>query len=265
MEHACGFDRSQLYSDEGPPIGEVAAEARAETAFDNNGLEMLRRTWHRHFGGSAYVMRSLSMREGLYVVRTLASMTLVGALLPIVSLAQNNSFDGTIVGYEHGFLTVIDSACHRHVLSGWAGGLPADTLRSWGWQHAGQHVRVALRMNEDEEVPLAISSHSGPNEITRCEKEQRSFETHIDGFITQWSEGVMVGEFKLRETSGATRVFGFHTGREPRVDGRFFYCESSDMGCAGFAKLAHTKVRVFYEIIDSPDGTTIKPLRIESL
>jgi hypothetical protein len=26
MEHASGFDRSQLYSDEGPPIGIVAAE-----------------------------------------------------------------------------------------------------------------------------------------------------------------------------------------------------------------------------------------------
>jgi hypothetical protein len=25
MEHACDFDRSQLYSDEGPPIGEVTA------------------------------------------------------------------------------------------------------------------------------------------------------------------------------------------------------------------------------------------------
>jgi hypothetical protein len=24
-EHACGFDRSQLYSDEGPPIGAAAA------------------------------------------------------------------------------------------------------------------------------------------------------------------------------------------------------------------------------------------------
>jgi hypothetical protein len=34
MEHACGFDRSELYSDEGPPIGEVAAEAWAEAAFE---------------------------------------------------------------------------------------------------------------------------------------------------------------------------------------------------------------------------------------
>jgi hypothetical protein len=30
MEHACGFDRSQLYSDEGPPIGAVSTERWAE-------------------------------------------------------------------------------------------------------------------------------------------------------------------------------------------------------------------------------------------
>ena len=34
MEHACGFDRSQLYSDEGPPIGEVAAEPWVEAVFE---------------------------------------------------------------------------------------------------------------------------------------------------------------------------------------------------------------------------------------
>jgi hypothetical protein len=33
MEHACGFDRS-LDSDEGPPIGEVAAESRVEGLFE---------------------------------------------------------------------------------------------------------------------------------------------------------------------------------------------------------------------------------------
>ncbi len=32
MEHACGFDRSQLHSDEGAPIGEVATEPWAEAA-----------------------------------------------------------------------------------------------------------------------------------------------------------------------------------------------------------------------------------------
>jgi hypothetical protein len=32
MEHACGFDRSQLFSDEGPPIGNVATELWAEMA-----------------------------------------------------------------------------------------------------------------------------------------------------------------------------------------------------------------------------------------
>jgi hypothetical protein len=31
-EHACGFDRSQLYSDEAAPIGEVAADPRVEIA-----------------------------------------------------------------------------------------------------------------------------------------------------------------------------------------------------------------------------------------
>jgi hypothetical protein len=33
-EHACGFDRSQLHSDEGPPIGAVSAEPWAEEAFE---------------------------------------------------------------------------------------------------------------------------------------------------------------------------------------------------------------------------------------
>jgi hypothetical protein len=30
VERACGFDRSQLYSDEGPPIGAVASEPWVE-------------------------------------------------------------------------------------------------------------------------------------------------------------------------------------------------------------------------------------------
>ncbi len=32
MEYACGFDRSQLYSDEGPPIGAVGTEPWVESA-----------------------------------------------------------------------------------------------------------------------------------------------------------------------------------------------------------------------------------------
>jgi len=32
MERAGGFDRSQLHSDERPPIGDMAAKARAEAA-----------------------------------------------------------------------------------------------------------------------------------------------------------------------------------------------------------------------------------------
>jgi len=32
MEHASGFDRSQLYSDEGPPIGDVDEEPWTEAA-----------------------------------------------------------------------------------------------------------------------------------------------------------------------------------------------------------------------------------------
>jgi hypothetical protein len=28
MERACGFDRSELYSDEGPPIGEIGLASR---------------------------------------------------------------------------------------------------------------------------------------------------------------------------------------------------------------------------------------------
>ena len=32
MERACGFDRGELYSDEGPPIGDVAVGLWAELA-----------------------------------------------------------------------------------------------------------------------------------------------------------------------------------------------------------------------------------------
>jgi hypothetical protein len=34
LERACGFDRSELYSDEGPPIGEVATEFWPGAAFE---------------------------------------------------------------------------------------------------------------------------------------------------------------------------------------------------------------------------------------
>jgi hypothetical protein len=33
-EHACGFDRSELHSDEGPPIGEVSATPWDELALE---------------------------------------------------------------------------------------------------------------------------------------------------------------------------------------------------------------------------------------
>jgi hypothetical protein len=33
MEHGCGFDRSQLCSDEAPPIGNVSFESWTEVAF----------------------------------------------------------------------------------------------------------------------------------------------------------------------------------------------------------------------------------------
>ena len=42
--HAYGFDQSQLYSDEGPPIGTVAPEAWAEVV-----LEIEVRVLRRHF------------------------------------------------------------------------------------------------------------------------------------------------------------------------------------------------------------------------
>ena len=34
MEHFCGFGRSQLYRDEGPPIGDVAGEPWGEVGFE---------------------------------------------------------------------------------------------------------------------------------------------------------------------------------------------------------------------------------------
>lgn len=37
MEHVCGFDRSQLYSDEGPPLADVGAQRWAETALEIAG------------------------------------------------------------------------------------------------------------------------------------------------------------------------------------------------------------------------------------
>jgi hypothetical protein len=33
VERACGFDRSQLYSDEAPPIGSIGIESWTEVAF----------------------------------------------------------------------------------------------------------------------------------------------------------------------------------------------------------------------------------------
>ncbi len=186
-------------------------------------------------------------------------------------IAWDDSYNATIITFAHGWLTVIDDQCHHHTL--WASltnrpSLSAGALRNWGWQHTYANVRIYSHMEgvppDLLEVPEQIVLRQGDSDIEKCDKETRSFEAHVDGKVIKWDEGNAFGGFTLRLSSGATRDFAFTAGREPLVNGHRVFCEALNHNCPALL-FKNALVRVYYKIVDSPDGPTVMPLRIESV
>jgi len=187
--------------------------------------------------------------------------------------ADDSSYGATVVNFAHGFLDVIDFQCHHHSLTSLPdSGLSMDSIRTWGWQRGGESVQISSHFDSEDRLEIVDQIHrsAGQNAAKKCTKETTSFGTHADGVITTWSEGNAAGGFTLKSASGATREFGFVTQDEPPIDGHKVFCESTDMppGCPALMRLIHlnrTQVRVYYKIIDSPDGPAISVIRIQRL
>lgn len=185
------------------------------------------------------------------------------------TVAWDDSYDATIITFQHGWLTVIDAQCHHHSL--WETltnrrSLSTDALRNWGWKHANANVRIYEHKEGDPpnlmEVPEQIVLRPGASDIEKCDKETHSVGSSAVGRIVEWDEGNAFGSFTLRLSSGATRDFTFAAGKEPLFDGHRVFCENLYHNCAAFL-FKGQRVRVYYKIVDSPDGPSIMPLRIK--
>ena len=181
------------------------------------------------------------------------------------------SYDATVDNFFHGSLDVVDANCHSHHLSfADTGGLSWRAFNAWGAHHYNIHV-VAHTSGSGLEIADVIYPRDGMSTITRCATEEQSFATHVDGRIVSWSEGNAVGSFTLLTLNGATRDFGFLAGKEPSINGQRVACvNSSDpvIACDSLKAvitLGRTKVRVYYKVIESPDGPSDAVVRIQTL
>jgi hypothetical protein len=206
------------------------------------------------------------MVKRIFVVSLVATLSL--GWLGIACAAE--SYDATVDSLFHGFLLVVDTQCHHHSLSfSDSGGVSRRAFDAWGDHH--YNIHVASRNDGELEIAEEIHPRDGANAISKCASEEQSFGTHVDGRVTMWSEGNAIGGFDLVTSAGATRHFGFLTGKEPTVNGHHVFCESApnpDVGCEGLKALLtlnRTRVRVYYRIVDSPDGPSDEVVRIQTL
>ncbi len=181
------------------------------------------------------------------------------------------SYDATVNSLFHGFLLVTDVHCHNHDLafSNTGIGVSRAAFDAWGGQHFNVHV--VSHYTDQVEYADEIYPRDGTNAIRKCASEQRSFSAHVDGRITSWSEGNAVGAFDLITTSGTTRHFAFLAGKEPAVNAHHVFCENGpdpDIGCdslKAFISFNRALVRVYYKVVDSPDGRSDDVIRIQTL
>jgi hypothetical protein len=90
MEHACGIDRSQLFSDEGP-IGSVAAEPRPEAALAVAAW-LLRWNWAERRRTLPRVARPFGFRGGVGVLSLRRALGIVSiAMLSVTGLALDQA------------------------------------------------------------------------------------------------------------------------------------------------------------------------------
>lgn len=204
------------------------------------------------------------------MIRLTVLAVFMALIAPSVALAAN-SYDATVDQVFHGFLLVTDTQCHHHDLasSNGASGVSHKAFEAWGAHHF--NIRVVSHSDSDLEYADEIYPRDGPNVIAKCATEEQSFGTHIDGMILSWSEGNAVGNFVLSTPTGATKNFGFLAGHEPSVNGHHVFCENGpdpDVGCDGlraYITFSHTHVRVYYKIVDSPDGPSDQVTKIVTL
>jgi|GEM_PF-4968676 len=181
------------------------------------------------------------------------------------------SYDATVYKLFHGFLLVTDVQCHGHDLtfSNSGSAVSHAAFDAWGSQHFNVHV--VSHFDNQLEYADEIYPRTGANALTKCASAQRSFSTHVDGRLTSWTEGNAVGAFDLVTSTGATRHFGFLAGKEPTVNNHRVFCingPNPDRACnalTAFITFNRTLVRVYYKVVDSPDGPSDEVTRIQTL
>jgi len=212
--------------------------------------------------------RGFEMPFRLIILALVISISTVSAL-PIPASA-NTAYDATVDQLFHGLLEVTDINCHRHSLSiATSGGVSRSAFDAWGAHH--YNIHVVAHQEGVLEYADEIYPRDGSNAITKCAAEEQSFNTHIDGTMSSWSEGNAIGGFVLMTSNGATRHFGFLAGQEPKVNGHKVFCENGPdpmIACdalTAYITFGHTKIRVYYKIVDGADGPSDQVTSIQTL
>lgn len=202
---------------------------------------------------------------------------LTGTLVALLFLAcaslsfAGESYDATVVKEFHGFLIVTDMQCHSHDLAFSTSGKGSSLDSFWAWGAHHFNVHINSHFSEGNEYADDIFPRSGPSSIGKCASSEKTFKTFVDGRIASWSEGNAVGALTIAMSDGATREFSFLTGHEPPVNGKHLFCQGfpdSATGCSGAIRLIisnRTKVRIYYDVIDGPDGPSDDVVKIATL
>lgn len=191
---------------------------------------------------------------------------LLSLLLLSCNVALATNYAATVDTYGHGLLTVVDGNCQHHILGKPPSGLAWDkALFAWGSQHYNVFVVTRRAPYSGDESLIMIYPREGKSFTSRCGAETKSFDSSIDGVIIDWSEGNALGSFDVRTASGAIRQFTFRVGKEPTVNGHRMFCmdyPSSPCNPDDILRPGQARARIFYKVIDAPDGSYTQATRI---
>jgi hypothetical protein len=181
------------------------------------------------------------------------------------------SLTGTITSAGHGFVSIMTADCHQVSLS--TGDMDNSALFAWAWKPGTKAIHVTTYTDSFtrlETIRTLQKLGAQPDYITKCARETNVIGAHADGVITDWSSGNAVGAFDLRTSGGALRTFEFEAGSEPLINGHHVSCylsSASPASCTvkNYLVFNRTRVRVFYRIVDSPNGTATVATHITTL
>ena len=207
----------------------------------------------------------------MFIKAGLRVALICGAIIVVVPVAaQAETYTATTISSMHGALDFIDSQCHEHGPSD-TQILPTSPIQREQLDEAQHGMNVVVKTHWEDgagslETVDTVASRSGTNYVTHCASQNTSFATHVDGTIAEWFAGNASGGFLLNLSGGATKRFSFTLDENPPVNGRELYCSPED--CAAFHRVIQfnkTKVRVYFKVIESPDGPREQVEKVQTL